>query len=73
MPKPDPETQNLFADAGAATSVLIAEDITAMARNGRLISSDFDDKSLQETSYDLRVGERAIVGGNSQGQQRKAP
>jgi dCTP deaminase len=63
--KPDPDTQNLFADAGAGTAVLVAEDIAAMAQNGRLISREFDDKSLQATSYDCRIGERAIVGGHS--------
>jgi dCTP deaminase len=65
MTKPDPDTQNLFGESGAGTAVLVAEDITVMAQAGRLISREFDDKSLQSTSYDLRIGERAIVGGDS--------
>ena len=50
MTKPDPDTQNLFGESGAGTAVLVGEDITAMAQAGRLISREFDDKSLQSTS-----------------------
>ena len=64
MAKPDPDTQNLF-DTGVGTAVLVAEEIAAMAQSGRFISREFDDKSLQATSYDFRIGVRAIIGGNS--------
>src|ERR1041385_5135656 len=65
MTKPDADTQNLFAEGSSGAAVLVAEDITTMAQNGRLISREFDDKSLQATSYDFRIGERGIVGGDS--------
>src|SRR5882762_9183692 len=64
MVRPDPETQSLFAETGAGTAVLVAEDITTLAGNGRLISDGFDPNSLQATSYDLRIGGRAIVAGS---------
>ena len=61
--KPDPETQNLFAEQAAGTTVLLAEDITTMAQNRRLIVDGFDPGSLQTTSYDFRIGKKAVVGG----------
>ncbi len=64
MTKPNPDTQNLFAQEG--TAILTDEEMTVMARNGRLISEGFDSNSLQTTSYDVRIGRRAILGGSSQ-------
>ena len=64
MPKPDPESQNLFAEPTSGTTVLTSEEITTMAQNHRLISDGFDPGSLQATSYDFRIGEKAIVGGS---------
>lgn len=61
---PNPDSQDLFPEGGSA-SVLVGEEIADMARNGRLISREFDDKSLQATSYDFRIGTRGIVGGDS--------
>lgn len=63
MAKPDPETSNLFSEHGAGTTVLMAEDITTMAQNRRLFVDGFDQSSLQATSYDLRIGKKAVVGG----------
>lgn len=61
--KPDPDTSNLFSEHGAGTTVLMAEDITTMAQNHRLIVSGFDTTSLQATSYDFRIGRKAVLGG----------
>ncbi|HLX68104.1 MAG TPA: hypothetical protein VKV04_00615 [Verrucomicrobiae bacterium] len=63
MAKPDAETSNLFSEHGAGTTVLMAEDITTMAQNQRLIVVGFDQSSLQATSYDFRIGKKAVVGG----------
>jgi dCTP deaminase len=63
MAKPDVETSNLFSEHGAGTTVLMAEDITTMAQNRRLIVDGFDQNSLQATSYDFRIGKKAVVGG----------
>jgi hypothetical protein len=52
MAKPDADTSNLFSEHGAGTTVLLAEDITTMAQNQRLIVAGFDLSSLQTTSYD---------------------
>lgn len=41
----------------------MTEDITTMAQNHRLIVGGFDPNSLQATSYDFRIGKKAIVGG----------
>jgi deoxycytidine triphosphate deaminase len=62
--KPDADTQKLFSDP-SGTSLLIDADITTMAQNARLIVQDFDPASLQTTSYDVRVGQTAIIGGSS--------
>ena len=47
MTKPDAETSNLFSEHGAGTSVLMAEDITTMTQNNRLMVAGFDPGSLQ--------------------------
>jgi dCTP deaminase len=65
MAKPDPESQNLFAEPLAGVTVLTAEDISTMAQNRRLISDEFDGASLQATSYDFRIGARGLVGGDT--------
>jgi dCTP deaminase len=62
--KPDVDTQKLFSDP-SGTTLLVDADITTMAQNGRLIVDEFDSASLQTTSYDVRVGQRAIMGGSS--------
>jgi len=62
--KPDADTQKLFDDP-SGTSIIVDADITTMAQNGRLIVEDFDPASLQTTSYYVRVGQRAIMGGSS--------
>jgi dCTP deaminase len=64
MTKPDPDTANLFAEHGQGTCILIGEDITTMCQNQRLIVDGFDPGSLQTTSYDFRIGAKAIVGGS---------
>lgn len=64
MAKPDADTQNLFAEQTGVV-VLTDEDITTMARNGRLFADGFDSSSLQSTSYDVRIGNKAIIGGSS--------
>jgi dCTP deaminase len=63
MAKPDADTSNLFSEHGVGTTVLLAEDITTMAQNQRLIVIGFDKNSLQTTSYDFRIGKKAVVGG----------
>jgi len=64
MTKPDPDTSNLFSEHGQGTSILIGEDITTMCQNQRLIVDGFDPGSLQGTSYDFRIGAKAVVGGS---------
>lgn len=62
MTKPDPDSQTLFTES--PTMLLTEDDIVTMTSNGRLIVGDtFDRSSLDATSYDFRVGKRAIVGG----------
>jgi deoxycytidine triphosphate deaminase len=38
-----------------------------MAHNHRLIVDGFDPSSLQTTSYDFRIGKKAVVGGQGNG------
>lgn len=64
MSKPDADTSNLFSEHGHGTCILIGEDITTMCQNQRLIVDGFDPGSLQTTSYDFRIGAKAIVGGS---------
>lgn len=64
MSKPDADTSNLFYEQGQGTCVLIGDDITTMCQNQRLIVEGFDPGSLQTTSYDFRIGAKAIVGGS---------
>lgn len=64
MIKPDPDTSNLFSEHGQGTCILIGEDITTMCQNQRLIVDGFDPGSLSTTSYDFRIGAKAIVGGS---------
>lgn len=64
MGKADPDSHSLFSES--PTILLTEADIVTMAANGRLITGEtFDRSCLQPTSYDFRVGKKAIVGGQA--------
>jgi len=63
MTKPDADTSNLFSEHGIGTTILLSDDIITMVQNQRLIIDGFDKGCLQSTSYDFRIGKKAVVGG----------
>ncbi|MDO8630673.1 MAG: hypothetical protein Q7R41_09270 [Phycisphaerales bacterium] len=57
------ETEKLFPEMEAA-KFLVDEDIEAYVRSSRLIAKEhFDNDCLQGCSYDIRVGDKAVLGG----------
>ncbi|HSY20251.1 MAG TPA: hypothetical protein VK815_18040 [Candidatus Acidoferrales bacterium] len=63
MTKSDPDTANLFSEHGTGTTILLSDDIFTMVQNQRLIVDGFEKGCLQSTSYDFRIGKKAVVGG----------
>ncbi len=59
-----PKEATLFAEPPKYSAILAEDSILQMVQTGRLIvDSTFDASSLQTTSYDIRVGKKAIIGG----------
>ncbi len=57
------ETDKLFPEMEAA-KFLVDEDIEAYVRSSRLMAKEhFDNDCLQGCSYDIRVGDKAVLGG----------
>lgn len=62
--KKDTPKLSLFPELDPNSAILNAEEIKTMVNQGALIAhSTFDGRCLQSTSYDVRVGQKGIIGG----------
>ena len=58
------DSMYLFDELDPKSSILPAKNVAEMVSNGALIDQEtYDERCLQSTSYDVRIGKRAIVGG----------
>lgn len=55
--------RGLFGDR--SPGILLDDDIEELARNGWLVSRNFEPEYMQECSYDLRAGAKGVLGGTS--------
>jgi dCTP deaminase len=54
----------LFPEGNPNSAILNSDEILSMVRSGSLVtSSTFDQRCLQEASYDVRIGNKGIMGG----------
>lgn len=55
---------HMFPDVQGKTVVLTENEIREFVSNGwLLVNTTFDESSLEATSYDVRIGTRAVIGG----------